>query len=119
MSTIHVTGDAVEIHLSPAEKIGALHGDLRVPRRAIRAAEVVEDGLAATCGLRAPGLAIPGRVKIGTWRGRRATLFVAVRRGEPALRLALYEQRYDTVLVSTPAAAALAAELQPPDRTPG
>jgi hypothetical protein len=59
MSTIHVTGDAVEIHLSPAEKIGALHGDLRVPRRAIRAAEVVEDGLPPPAGCAPRGWPFP------------------------------------------------------------
>ena len=113
MSTVHVTADRVRIHLELAEKIAALHGDLDLPRSAVRAADVVTDGLAATRGLRAPGLAIPGRVKTGTWRGRGARHFVAVRRGLPTLRLTLHGQRYDTVLVSVPDAAAVAATLRP------
>lgn len=113
MSTTRLTADAVEITLSRREKIGALHGDVRIPRSAIRRADVVPDGLAAVRGLRAPGLAIPGVVKLGTWRGRRgAKRFVAVRRSVPALRLDLVGDRYDTVVVSTPDAAALAADLQ-------
>jgi hypothetical protein len=113
MSTVHVTTDRVQVHLTPAEKIGALHGDLDLPRSAVRTAEVLADGLAATRGLRAPGLAIPGRVKTGTWRGRGTRHFVAVRRGLPTLRLTLDGQRYDTVLVSVPNAATVAATLRP------
>jgi hypothetical protein len=52
MSTIHLTTDTVEIRLSPAERLSSLHGDLRLPRPAILAAEVVDDGLAAVHGVR-------------------------------------------------------------------
>ncbi|RKN43488.1 hypothetical protein [Micromonospora endolithica] len=113
MSTVHVTADRVRIRLRPVEKIFALHGDLDLPRSAVRTAEVLTDGLAATRGLRAPGLAIPGWTKVGTWRGRGARQYVAVRRGVPTLRLTLDRQRYDIVLVSTPDAHAVAAALNP------
>ena len=112
MDTVRLTSDHLRVRLSLAEKVWGLHGDLDIPRSAIRAADVVTDGLSAAAGLRAPGLAIPGRVKMGTWRGRRARRFVMVRRGQPALRLALEGQRYDTVLVSTPDAATFAAALR-------
>lgn len=114
MSTVSLTENTLEVRLSRLEKIGALQGDLRIPREAIRAAEVVPDGLAATRGLRAPGLGIPGFVKLGTWRGRRNRgdrQFITVRRGLPALRLTLDGQPNDMVLVSTPRAAELAADL--------
>ncbi len=112
MSTVHLTEDHLRIHLSVGEKIAGLHGDLDIPRSAIRAAEVLTDGLTGAAGVRAPGLAVPGHVKIGTWRGRRTRSFVAVRRGGPALRLTLDGQRYDTVVVSTPEAASLASALR-------
>jgi hypothetical protein len=112
MSTVDLTADRLRIRLSLGEKIAGLHGDLDLPRSDIRAAEVVPDGLAAVTGLRAPGLAIPGRVKMGTWRGRGARRFVAVRHGQPTLRLTVRHQRYDNVLVSTPDAAAIAAALR-------
>lgn len=111
MSTVAVTDQAVEIRLSLAEKVAALHGDLRLPRRSIRTATVVADGLAATRGLKAPGLSLPGRVRIGTWRGRGGNRFLAVRRGVPALRLELVGERFGLVVVSTPDAAVLAGEL--------
>jgi hypothetical protein len=113
MSTIHLTTDTVEIRLSPAERLSSLHGDLRLPRPAILAAEVVADGLAAVHGVRAPGVAIPGRVKMGTWRDRHGACFVSVRRDTPSLRLTFEQQRYNTVLISTPNATTLAAELSP------
>jgi hypothetical protein len=113
MPRLNVRADVIEIALSPAERLGALHGSVSIPRAAVRAAEVVEDGLRAAHGLRAPGLALPGRVKLGTWRARGDKQFVAVRRGVPALQLRLAGQPYDTVLVSTPEAADLQRQLQP------
>ncbi len=111
MSTVRIDPDTVEVRLTAGEKLGALHGDLRVPRSAIRRVEVVPDGLAAARGLRAPGLALPGRRKLGRWRSRDGTQFVAVRRGEPALRLSLDGHRFAGMLVSTPDASALADRL--------
>lgn len=113
MATVHLSADRLQVRLSAAEKLAGLHRDLDVPRSAVRSVEVLADGLAAAHGLRAPGLTLPRLVKMGTWRGRGARSFVEVRRGEPALRLTLHGQRYDTVLVSTPDAAAVAAALQP------
>ncbi len=66
MATTTLTPDEVVVRLTTAEKIGSLHGDLRLPRAAVSAAEVVDEPLAATRGLRRPGLAVPGRVKAGT-----------------------------------------------------
>ncbi|MDI6101864.1 hypothetical protein QLQ12_24900 [Actinoplanes sp. NEAU-A12] len=118
MTAVHLLADHVQVRLSLAEKIGGLCGDFDIPRAAVRAADVVPHALSATAGLRAPGLAIPGRFKVGTWRGRNARRFVAVRRDRPALRLTLHGHRYDTVLVSTPDAAALAAALCPAGTRP-
>jgi hypothetical protein len=111
MTTVRVTADSIELTLTTAEKIGALRGDLRVPRSAVVAVEVVPDGLAATRGLRAPGLAVPGVRKVGTWRGAVGKQFVSVRRGEPAVRVRLAGQPYDVLLIGSADAPALAAEL--------
>jgi hypothetical protein len=111
MSTVELSGDTLAIHLTPLERAGGLLKDLRIPVTAIVSAAAVPDGLRAARGLRAPGLAIPGRVKVGTWRGRNARSYVAVRPG-PALRLRLAGLTYDTVVVSTPNAVHLASQLQ-------
>jgi hypothetical protein len=112
MTTVRTDAGEIQIRLTAAEKIGALHGDVNIPRSAVTEAVMVDDGLAAVRGLRAPGLALPGRIKLGTWRGRGRRSFVAVRRGEPALRLALTGHKFDSVIVSTPDAEALAEELR-------
>ena len=41
MAEIQVTDGQVTVHLSVAEKIGALHGDLHFPESAVRAVRVV------------------------------------------------------------------------------
>lgn len=92
-------------------KIGGLVGDQRIPRTAVTSAAVVEDGYGATSGMRAPGLGIPGRRKLGTWRSRARRHLVDVRRGEPAVRIELAGQRYDTLVIGTSAASSVATEL--------
>jgi hypothetical protein len=115
VSTLQVTPDRVVLRLTAAEKLAAVHGDLAVPRSAITAVELVEDGVGAARGLRAPGLGLPGRRKLGTWRTRTGRQFVDVRRAQPALRIELAPgQRYTRLLVGTDDAAGLARALGQP-----
>lgn len=100
MTTITVSPAGLRIELSWAERIGGLARDLEAPLAAVRSATLVEDGLTAARGLRAPGLALPGVRKIGTWRRRGEKTLVSVRRGQPALLVELDGARYDRVLVS-------------------
>jgi hypothetical protein len=111
MTTLHVEGNSLVLRFTTFEKIAGLVRDTRVPLSAIRSAALVEDGLAAARGLRAPGLGLPGIRKLGTWRTLGAKSLVSVRRGVPAVRVTLDSGRYDTLLVSTPDAAAVAARL--------
>jgi hypothetical protein len=55
-------GAATSVHGSATEAERAAHDYARVRGE--------PDALAAVSGLRAPGLAVPGRTKIGVWRGR-------------------------------------------------
>jgi hypothetical protein len=111
MSTIHLSDDTLTIRLGPLTKLAGLLRDQVVPLTAVTAVEVVADGLAAARGLRAPGLALPGLRKVGTWRGRGTRRLVDVRRGQPALRLQLRGQRYDELLLGHDDASALADRL--------
>ncbi|GIJ80994.1 hypothetical protein SAMN05443287_1212 [Micromonospora phaseoli] len=112
MATIEIDLDTVHVRLTTAEKIFALRGDVAFPRTAVREVEVLPDGLAATHGTRVPGLGVPGVRNIGTWRRPGVTEFVSVRRGEPASRITLVDQRYDAVLVSCTQPEALAQSLR-------
>lgn len=113
MADLELTQDRVIVRLTGAEQVWALRRqEIAVPLEAIRAVAVVPDGLSATHGLRAPGLGVPGRRKVGTWRGRGSRTFVCVRRGEPAVRIRLRGRApFDTLLVGNEQAEALAAEL--------
>jgi hypothetical protein len=113
MAAIESTPTTLRVRLSRAEKVFGLLRDLEVPRSAVTTVEAVPSGLEAVRGLRAPGLGLPGLRAIGTWRRRGEKAYVSVRRGQPAVRLTLSGQRYDTVLVGADDAAGIATRLRP------
>lgn len=112
MATIETTPATVRVRLTPAEKLLGFLRDLEVPRSAITTVDAVPAGLAEVRGLRAPGLGVPGVRAVGTWRRRGEKTYVAVRRAQPAVRLHLTGQRFDTVLIGTDDAVELAARLR-------
>ena len=114
MATIEVTPTALYVRYTRREKIGGLLRDLAVPVDSIAEVGVETDGLAAATGFRAPGLAIPGRRKIGTWRARGQRTAVTVRRGEPAVLLRLEAHKYSDLLIGTPHAQQIADRLTEP-----
>ena len=99
------------ISFTTREKIGGLVRDQQIPLRMVRDVEVVSDGLAAVRGVRAPGLALPGRNKIGTWRSREGKSLVAVRAHQPALKVTLAGHRYSSMLITADAPDELAESL--------
>lgn len=78
MAHVHVEGETVIVRLSPWERLGAMHGDIRVPREAVTGARVAIDPWTELRGIRAPGTGIPGVVALGTRRGRFGKDFAAV-----------------------------------------
>ena len=112
MATITTSGDRLAVTLTTREKIAAAHGDINVPLAAVREVCVEPDALAAVGGLRAPGLAIPRRMKIGVWRGRGRRQFVVARRGLPAVHVRLDGARHDELIVSTEHAREIAEQIQ-------
>jgi hypothetical protein len=104
MARIDLTADALTVRFSTVERIFGLLNDISVPRSAVTSVSVEPSGLAAVRGLRAPGLGLPGRRKIGTWRGtgdlKRRTA-VSVRTGEPAVRITLTGTRWDQLVIGT------------------
>ena len=111
MATIDIDDDSVRIRLTLLEKVFALRGDVTVPRDAVTAVERFENGLDAVAGLRAPGLALHGRIKIGTWRRREGKELVVVRRDQPAVRMELHGQRWRALVIGTADPAAVMAQL--------
>ena len=102
VASVDLQGDEVVIRLTPIEKLGALHGDLSVPRAAVRAVDIEPQPFSKLRGLRAPGTGWPGRIALGTWRKRGGKKdFVAVYRGRPAVVLTLDDDAgYDRLVIS-------------------
>jgi hypothetical protein len=111
MATVTLHDGTLAVRFTPVEKIAGLVRDFAVAATAVTEVRVEEDALAAARGIRAPGLGIPGRRKVGTWRGRSGASLVSVRRGQPALSVTLDGQRYRTVLVGADDAQRLADQL--------
>jgi len=82
MAQIQVEGGQVSIHLSFAEKVGSLHGDLHFPVSAVRVVRVVDMPFCGIEGFRSPGTGIPGVIALGTYRIHGKRDFVAVYRGD-------------------------------------
>ncbi|GII25825.1 hypothetical protein [Planosporangium mesophilum] len=112
MTEIVLTQDSVRVQLTAVEKVVTIHGDVSVPRSAIRGVEIVEDALAATRGLRV-GLGLPGVRKLGTWHRRSGKEFVDVRQGQPAVRVLLSGDDFSALLLGTDDPQSLAAALAP------
>ena len=112
MAELTIHDDRIRLRLRATEKLAGLMGDQEFRLGAVQDVRVEADSLAPVRGLRAPGLAIPGRVKIGTWRGRGRRSLVVARRGAPAVRLALAGHGVSEVVVSTPNAEAVAAAIR-------
>lgn len=112
MAHLHLDPASLTVHFGTAEKILGLVRDLEVPLSAVRSVAVEADGVRATRGLRAPGLALPGLRKIGTWRSRGHRALVCVRRDQPALLITLAGHRYSELLIGADDAEGIAESLR-------
>lgn len=121
MATVRANDTTVTVGLSWWERFFAAgRPRLAIPVDAIATVGVVDQPTrwTATPGGRS-GIVVTGVLKVGRWGlGTGVRHFVSVRRNRPAVRLTLTPEGadltgYDVVLVSTPNAEALAAELVP------
>jgi uncharacterized protein len=111
MAQLTVTSKDLVITLSAGEKVAGLSGDLRLPLDCIESVRVVTDSLEAVRGLRAPGLALPGRTRIGTWRRPGGRSFVVAHRGRQGLHVTLRDHRLTDAVIAVPAAEPLQQEI--------
>lgn len=109
MADLRIDGDELVLELSPLEKAGAIHGNVRVPRASVRSVQPVDDAMGAVRGLRAPGTGLPGFIALGTWRRKGGKDFVAAYRHRPGVVVELEGAPYRRLIVSTADADAVAA----------
>jgi alpha-beta hydrolase superfamily lysophospholipase len=113
MAGIEMTAVELRVALTGGEKWAALRrSDLTIPWSQIQHVEVVAEPYRLVQGLRALGLAVPWRTRIGTWRARGRRIFAVTRRHEPGIRLDLQGHDFSQVLLSLPAPDDVAERLQ-------
>ena len=85
MAELRIAGDQLELHLTAAEKVESVHGDMRVPLSVVQSIEVLDDAH-RPAGIKAGikvGTRIPGVIEVATIRGPRKKIFAAVHHDTP------------------------------------
>jgi hypothetical protein len=102
MAELRIDGNELVLHLTAAEKIEGVHGDLRAPLSAVRGIEVLDDAhepAGVHAGVKI-GTRIPGVIEVGIVQGADRRLFAAVHRGTPrGLRVRFEGTHYDEWIV--------------------
>jgi hypothetical protein len=102
MAELRIDGNELVLHLTAAEKIEGVHGDLRAPLSAVRGIEVLDDAhepVGVHAGVKI-GTRIPGVIEVGIVQGANRRLFAAVHRGTPrGLRVRFEGTDYDEWIV--------------------
>jgi hypothetical protein len=82
MAKVIVDGPDLVVRLSPLEKLGAFHGDVRVPLRAVLSVQAEPHPWQAVRGVRLAGTGIPGVAVLGTryFKGGRDFVVLVARR---------------------------------------
>ena len=111
MAMLRREGDELVVLLNDLEKVGALHGSVRVPASAVRMVRMTEQPFRELRGIRAPGTGLPGVTALGTWRYRGGKDFAALYRGGPAVIVELNGAEFNRLLVSAQDAVRVRDEL--------
>jgi len=102
MAELIIEGDDLVVHLSTAEKLEAVHGEVRVPLDSVKSVEVLDDAMSAIHGIRV-GTGVPGLVAIGTFTSRTAKIFAVVHHDTPrGVRVTLDGDHFDEIIVGCP-----------------
>jgi hypothetical protein len=99
------------VKMSELEMVEAFHSEVRVPIAAVQAVRVVDDAWPELRGIRAPGTGIPGVIAVGTRRGPFGKDFAVVHGRERAVVVDLAGADYARLVVTTPDAESVAAEI--------
>jgi hypothetical protein len=103
MATVTVDGPDLVVRLSWKEKMGALHGDVRVPVSSVQTATVELTPWNAIRGNKVAGTGIPGRTALGVRYSSEGKDFTAVHPDQSAVRIDLdAKSPYSRLLVSVP-----------------
>jgi hypothetical protein len=85
VAELRIAGDQLELHLTAAEKLESVHGDIRVPLSFVQSIEVIDDAH-RPAGIKSGvkiGTRIPGVIEVATIRGLTKKIFAAVHHDTP------------------------------------
>ena len=101
MAELKREGEDLVLSLSAAEKVEAVHGDIRVPMSSVQSVEVVEDAVhAVNAFIKSVGSAWPGRFVIGTFHSGGTKSFAVVHHDtQRGVRVTLSGANFDELLV--------------------
>ena len=100
MATVRAEPDGLRVELTGRESWSAFRRtDLTAPWAHVEGVEAVAEPYRLVHGLRAPGLSIPGRTKIGTWRSAGRKTFAVTHRGRAGVRIRLRNNTYQQLLI--------------------
>ena len=111
MAEVRIEGDEVVVHLSPMEKVGAVHGEPRAPLASVTGARAVADAWTELRGMRSPGTGFPGEMMLGTTRGQFGRDFCAVSKHQGGVVVEMEGQEFKRFLVSTDSSEQVVAAL--------
>lgn len=115
MAELVVEGEELVLHLRGAEKLEAVHGDLRAPRSAVRSVEVLEDAHEPADHGFKQGERLPGYSEVAIVRTRGQKLFAVVHHDTPrGVRVAFEGTGYDAWIVGSADPEALKARIEQP-----
>jgi hypothetical protein len=112
VATLVVEGSDLVVKMSEIEKFEAVHPDVHVLLSTVRVVRVAEDAWPELRGIRAPGTGIPGVIAVGTRRGSFGKDFAVVHGKERAIVVELDGADYSRIILTTPDADSVAAEIQ-------
>ena len=114
MAELRIDDNQLVLHLSAAEKLEGVHGDLRAPLSAVRGIEVLDDAhdpVGIKAGIKI-GTRLPGVIEVGVIQGATRRLFAAVHHDTPrGLRIRFDGTAYDEWIVGCADPEAVAAGL--------
>jgi hypothetical protein len=111
MAELQATGDHLTLHLTAAEHLEGVHGDIVVPISSIRTLRASNDVWSELRGIRAPGTGIPGVIAVGTRRGSFGKDFAVVHGTGPGLVVELNGEEFDRLVLTVADPEAVLAEL--------
>lgn len=110
MATISITPSTLIVSLSRFERFFGLLPSLEIPLSNVRGA-THDDGIWRDIGVRAPGLALPGRALIGTFRKRKFKDYVVWRKEPQLVVIQLAGERWDRLVIGVSDAESIARQI--------